>query len=72
MISAINRQKHNTIKGSTIKSGKIKHYELLWYNEHGIDIKSGLDRIRLSVSDSPRKYVDHTNSIIDDLIAERE
>lgn len=30
------------------------------------------DRIRLSVSDSPRKYVDHTNSIIDDLIAERE
>lgn len=67
--SASNLFKDNLVP---LKSGKIKHYELLWYNEPGIDIKSGLDRIRLSVSDSPRKYVDNTNSIIDNLIAERE
>ncbi|MBD5321839.1 MAG: hypothetical protein HDS01_03590 [Bacteroides sp.] len=47
-----------------LKSGKINHYELVWYNDSAFDIKSGLDRIRLSVSDSPRKYVDNTNSII--------
>lgn len=47
-----------------LKSGKINHYELVWYNDQGVDVKSGLDRIRLSVSDSPRKYVDNTNAII--------
>lgn len=50
-----------------LKSGKIYHYELVWYKEAVNDIKSGLDRIRLSVSDSPRKYVDNTNDIIDKL-----
>ncbi|MDE6337033.1 MAG: hypothetical protein K2L34_10745 [Muribaculaceae bacterium] len=47
-----------------LKSGKISHYELVWYKDNPDDIKSGLDRIRLSVSDSPRKYVDNTNNII--------
>lgn len=50
-----------------LKSGKINHYELVWYDESTDAIKSGLDRIRLSVSDSPRKYVDNTNSIIADI-----
>lgn len=48
-----------------LKSGNISHYELVWYNDFSNDIHSGLDRIRLSVSDSPRKYVDNTYSIID-------
>lgn len=51
-----------------LKSGKINHYELVWYNNSSDDVKSGLERIRLSVSDSPRKYVDNTNNIIDDFI----
>lgn len=49
-----------------LKSGKINHYELVWYNESSSDVKTGLERIRLSVSDSPRKYVDNTNNIIDE------
>lgn len=48
-----------------LKSGKISHFELVWYSEPLDEVKLGLDRIRLSVSDSPRKYVDNTNSIID-------
>ncbi|MBD5367035.1 MAG: hypothetical protein HDR82_08560 [Bacteroides sp.] len=48
-----------------LKSGKIYHFELAWYEDSIDDIKLGLDRIRLSVSDSPRKYVDNTNLIID-------
>ena len=47
-----------------LKSGKINHYELVWYDNHK-DAKEGLERIRLSVSDSPRKYVDNTNDLID-------
>lgn len=51
-----------------LKSGKINHYELVWYNDSFDKVKSGLNRIRLSVSDSPRKYVDNTNNIIEDFI----
>ncbi len=47
-----------------LKSGYIRHYELVWYEDNKDTIKLGLDRIRLSVSDSPRKYVDNTNKII--------
>lgn len=54
-----------------LKSGKINHYELVWYNDTSDDVKSGLERIRLNVSDSPRKYVDNTNSIIDDFIEKK-
>ena len=54
-----------------LKSGKIKHYELVWYNDSYDDVKFGLERIRLSVSDSPRKYVDNTNHIIDDFIGSK-
>ena len=48
-----------------LKSGKIQHYELVWYREDYELVKSGLNRIRLSVSDSPRKYVDNTNNVIE-------
>lgn len=51
-----------------LKSGKINHYELVWYNDSCDDAKSGLERIRLTVSDSPRKYVDNTDSLIDQLV----
>ena len=47
-----------------LKSGKIQHYELAWYNEDHDIVRAGLERIRLSVSDSPRKYVDNTNMVI--------
>lgn len=43
-----------------LKSGKIKHYELLWYKDCKDEVEKGLDNLRLSVSDSPRKYVDNT------------
>lgn len=63
VINSGNQMFKNTL--IPLKSGKIYHYELVWYNDAIDDIKSGLDRIRLSVSDSPRKYVDNTNDIID-------
>lgn len=47
-----------------LKSGNISHYELVWYNDSLDEIKSGLDRIRLSVSDYPRKYIDNTNKVL--------
>lgn len=50
----------------SLKSGKIEHYELIWYNDPETDVESGLDKIRLSVSDYPRKYVDNTRSILKD------
>ena len=49
-----------------LKSGKIEHYELIWYNDPETDVESGLDKIRLSVSDYPRKYVDNTRAILKD------
>ncbi len=54
-----------------LKSGKINHYELVWYDGFE-DVKLGLERIRLSVSDSPRKYVDNTNNIIDEFIKQKD
>lgn len=54
-----------------LKSGKINHYELVWYDRCE-DVKLGLERIRLSVSDSPRKYVDNTNNIIDEFIKQKD
>lgn len=47
-----------------LKSGKIKHYELVWYKDTDVDVDEGLDKIRLSVSDSPRKYVDNTKGML--------
>lgn len=48
-----------------LKSGKIRHYELTWYKENEDNIRASLSRLRLSVSDSPRKYVDNTNSMLE-------
>ncbi len=55
-----------------LKSGNINHYELVWYNENLEDIRFGLNKIRLSVSDSPRKYIDNTNLIIDSYIKTKQ
>lgn len=76
----VHHSAENSVKGSgsdmfkdilvPLKSGKIKHYELAWYKDSCSEVKSGLERIRLTVSDSPRKYVDNTNSIIDDFLKE--
>lgn len=54
-----------------LKSGRIRHYELVWYKENKDDMKNGLSRLRLSVSDSPRKYVDNTNLMLKSLQDER-
>lgn len=51
-----------------LKSGRIEHYELIWYKDNIDTIESEIDRIRLSVSDSPRKYIDNTKQIIRDFI----
>ena len=49
------------------KSGIIKHYEVCWYNGEGKHqlIAQYLDKIRLSVSGQPRKYIDNTLYLID-------
>ncbi|MDE5842672.1 MAG: hypothetical protein K2H35_02915 [Muribaculaceae bacterium] len=47
-----------------LKSGRIRHYELVWYSKDYKSAEYGLEKIRLSVSDSPRKYVDNTNTVI--------
>lgn len=52
-----------------LKSGKINHYELSWYlhdpqNQTIENIKEYLNRLRYSVSDSPRKYIDNTLEVI--------
>ena len=44
----------------------------MWYNENLEDIRFGLNNIRLSVSDSPRKYIDNTNLIIDSYIKTKQ
>lgn len=47
-----------------LKSGNIAHYELAWYNGHSQEVEEGLNRVRLSVSDAPRKYVDNTRKML--------
>lgn len=51
-----------------LKSGFISHYELAWYQTVEKDksaIKNDLKRIRQTVSDAPRKYIDNTLNVID-------
>ena len=47
-----------------LKSGNIAHYELAWYKGHSQEVEAGLNRVRLSVSDAPRKYVDNTRKML--------
>lgn len=54
-----------------LKSGCISHYELSWYvggdvYENEIDnVKDCLRKIRQTVSDAPRKYIDNTMDVIE-------
>lgn len=50
-----------------LKSGRIRHYELNWYDKRE-EMDKLLNRLRESVSDEPRKYVDNTLSIINENI----
>jgi len=50
-----------------LKSGKINHYELSWYKYDKQQSISGLNNIRLTVSASPRRYVDNTKGLIDEI-----
>lgn len=47
-----------------LKNGKIKHYELVCYSFDNDLVQAGLKKIRLSVSDAPRRYIDNTLNII--------
>ena len=52
-----------------LKGGNISHYELSWYidplSDFKLDdVKSALRKIRLTVSDYPRKYIDNTLNVI--------
>lgn len=50
-----------------LKSGKIGHYELVWYandTQEKTKVIQALINIRNTVSDSPRKYIDNTLEII--------
>lgn len=47
-----------------LKSGYIAHYELVWYKDRPEEVEAGLNRVRLSVSDAPRKYVDNTKRML--------
>lgn len=49
---------------SPLKSGFIEHYNILWWKDGTVDALEGLDRVRLLVSDSPRRYVDNTKVLI--------
>lgn len=57
-----------------LKSGKISHYELSWYVNNGLpdrteqlaQIRKALNHIRQTVSDAPRKYIDHTLEVMKD------
>lgn len=49
-----------------LKSGRIKHFELSWYTIDIQQAQNGLEQIRLTVSDSPRKYIDNTISVIEE------
>lgn len=57
-----------------LKSGKISHYELSWYVNNGLpdratqlaQIRNALNDIRRTVSDAPRKYIDHTLEVMKD------
>ena len=48
-----------------LKSGLIEHYDIKLWGDRVAEVKEGLDRIRLTVSDSPRKYVDNTKSMLE-------
>lgn len=47
-----------------LKSSGIEHYNIKWWGGRTDEVMAGLDKIRLSVSDSPRKYVDNTKSLL--------
>lgn len=49
-----------------LKSGKISHYELIWYNTEGNSTETieALNHLRTTVSDAPRKYIDNTLDVI--------
>ena len=49
---------------SPLKSGFIEHYNIPWWKDGTVDALEGLDRVRLLVSDSPRRYVDNTKVLI--------
>ena len=46
------------------RSGRINHYELVWYREHENEVKDRLKQVRLTTSESPRRYIDNTFEII--------
>lgn len=50
-----------------LKSGMIEHYEIKWWGSKAKEALEGLERIRLTVSDSPRKYVDNTKAVVEKL-----
>ncbi len=49
---------------SPLKSGLIEHYNVLWWKDRTADVTEGLDRVRLLVSYSPRRYVDNTKVLL--------
>lgn len=53
--------RNNTIP---LKSGLIEHFEVKWWDSKVNEALEGLERIRLTVSDSPRKYVDNTKTAV--------
>ncbi len=51
-----------------MKTGWIKHCELSWYaysSDKTSDIKERISNIRYTVSDSPRRYIDNTEAVIE-------
>lgn len=43
-----------------LKSGKVSHYEICWYNNNIQSAKNNLRKIRNTVSGDPRKYIDNS------------
>ena len=51
-------------KSLPFRSGSIEHFELEWYKGYIEDVNRGLDSLRLTASESPRRYIDNTRKII--------
>lgn len=62
-VKAINSEWYKNAK-IPLKSGIIEHFMLVWWTREKESVSLGLDRLRLMVSDTPRKYVDNTRDLV--------
>ena len=62
-VKAIGSDLYKNVK-IPLKSGGIEHLVLVWWGKDKESVFNGMDRLRLTVSDAPRKYVDNTRELV--------